>query len=99
MPSTYDDTRGPENDSGWHEVKVGKPPQNEKVNVWLTIQASPRSMGMGDSFEVPEAWLDVGKWFHIHKGAKTEIYADYVTHWRYARVTGASPPETDGDAK
>lgn len=68
MPVSYDDTRGPGKVPGWRKVSSFRRPDCEKVNIWLTIHASPMSMGMGDSFEVPEAWRINGKWFHIHKG-------------------------------
>jgi hypothetical protein len=87
MPDTYDDTRVPGKDSGWKKIQNFKLPDLEKVNIWLTIWASPRSMGMGDAFEVPDAWRLNGKWFHVHNGKDTEIYADYVTHWRPVRTS------------
>lgn len=93
MPSSYDDTRGPEFDSGWLNTSDFDRPDREKVNVWLTIYPSPRSMGMGDAYEVPEAWRQDGKWFHVHDGKEAELYSDYVTHWRPVRETAGSPPE------
>lgn len=68
-------------------------PDGEKVNIWMTIYPSPRSMGMGDAYEVSEAWRENGIWFHVHRGKKAELYDDYVTHWRPVRLVNASPPE------
>lgn len=37
-----------------------------KVDLWLEIGASPRSMGFSDSFRVPDCWFDekLGGWVH-----------------------------------
>jgi hypothetical protein len=93
MPASYDDTRGPENDKGWKPAGRYKGADRELVNIWLTVYASPRSMGMSDAYEVPEAWRQNGKWFHVHNGKEMEIFNDYVTHYRPVRDVNASPPE------
>lgn len=97
MPEQYDDTRGPGKSPGWRKISSFSLPDRQKINVWLTIYPSPLSMGMGDAFEVPEAWRENGKWFHVHKGRSMEIRGNYVTHWRPVRDTNGSSPETVSD--
>jgi hypothetical protein len=55
-----------------------------KVDLWLQIPASPRSMGMADSFRVPDCWRHIvsGKWVHDHRGEEKEICQEYITHWK-----------------
>lgn len=53
----------------------------EEVDIWMEVYASPRSMGLADSFRVVDAWRLRGKWFHMHNGKMEELYADYITHW------------------
>lgn len=65
----------------WKPIK-GAPRDGTVIDLWLSVHASPRSMGMSDEFGVPDAWFEDGKWVHIYKGKPTELYTDYVTHYR-----------------
>lgn len=53
------------------------------VDLWLTVPASPRSMGMADAWRVPDCWKrgGDGPWCHQYQGAETELAQDYITHW------------------
>jgi len=73
MSEKYDGNCGPGKGTGWRRISSFKLPDREKVNIWLTVSASPRSFGIGDAWEVPEAWRVKGKWFHIHNGKEMEI--------------------------
>lgn len=66
---------------GWFPIKTA-PRDGTVIDLWLTIHASPRSMGMGDCFGVPDAWFENGKWVHIYRGKSAELESDYITHWR-----------------
>ena len=66
----------------WRPIKTA--PQDgvwSKIDLWLHIPPSPRSMGWGDSFRVPDCWWQDGKWMHYDRGAPREIEKDYITHW------------------
>lgn len=65
----------------WKEIGEFDRPDGERVDLWLYIYASPRSMGWSDAFKVPEAWKEKGNWLHIHGGKPTKLYSDYITHW------------------
>jgi len=70
--------------SRWRPIKSFRGPTSRfgrKVDLWLSIYASPRSMGMADDFRVVDCWRKDGKWFHEFKGEETELFTDYVTHW------------------
>lgn len=70
-----------EKGAGWKSIKSA-PRDGSVIDVWLTIHPSPHSMGMGDSFGVPDAWFENGKWVHTYRGKPTELDASYITHWR-----------------
>lgn len=70
-----------EKNEGWEPIKSA-PLDGTVVDVWLEIHASPRSMGMGDSFGVPDAWFADGRWVHTYRGKPTELDRSYITHWR-----------------
>jgi hypothetical protein len=72
--------------AGWKTIKSA-PRDGAVIDVWLTISASPMSMGMSDSFGVPDAWFQDGKWVHTYRGKPTELDRHYVTHWR-SRTAG-----------
>lgn len=65
----------------WKKIESA-PRDGTIIDVWMTIYASPRSMGMADSFGVPDAWFENGKWVHTYRGKPTELERSYVTHWR-----------------
>lgn len=84
MTSLVDTTHG-----GFIEKKNGRwlkianaPRDGTIVDLWLSIYASPRSMGLSDSFGVPDAWFVDGKWVHTYRGKPTELESSYITHWR-----------------
>lgn len=62
-----------------------------RVDLWLTVPASPRSMGISDAWRVIDCWQTKdGKWWH-RDGLKgtAELYNPYVTHW----MPVPDPPE------
>lgn len=73
-----EDTRKP----AWLPVETA-PKDRTRVDLWLNIYASPRSMGLSDSFRVIEAWHENGKWVHwdSHDRKVKELYEPYITHW------------------
>lgn len=93
QPPSWLDCDGPPK-NGWKSVRRSPPADGAKVDVWVRIYASPRPMGMGDAFCSPDAWRENGAWMHMHKGQPTELFGDYVTHWRPRRPelwNGAAP--------
>lgn len=66
---------------GWKPIKSA-PRDGTIIDLWLEIYASPMSMGMSDSFGVPDAWFADGKWVHTYRGKPTELETSYITHWR-----------------
>ena len=64
-----------------NKFKAGKNPLPRRVDVWLSVHASPRSMGMSDSFRVTDAYRKNGKWCHMEGTAECELFADYITHF------------------
>lgn len=75
--SVFIDEKG----EGWLDIKTA-PRDGTVIDVWLDIHPSPRSMGLGDSFGVPDAWFEGGRWVHTIRGKPTELDAGYITHWR-----------------
>lgn len=71
----------PSGAGGWRPIESFDQPDRVKVDLWLHIYASPRSMGWADDFRVIDAWRQDGKWVHYDKGNVAELFADYVTHW------------------
>jgi hypothetical protein len=67
--------------SKWKLIRTFNKADREEVDVWLTVNPSPRSFGMGDAWRVVDVYKADGKWLHIHNGSEKEISADYVTHW------------------
>lgn len=65
----------------WIAVKDRLPADRVKVEAWIYIYASPRSFGIADADREPDCWRQDGKWVHNYKGAVTEIFSEYVTHW------------------
>lgn len=99
MPLTPDQTGSSARDSGLSDRvvrsrkratewrKIGSAPcDGSHVDLWLRISASPMSFGMGDSFRVPDAWFENGKWVHRYNGKTTELVTHYVTHWLMVRA-------------
>lgn len=65
----------------WQSIKTA-PQDGTVIDLWLDINPSPLSMGMGDSFGVPDAWFENGKWVHMYRGKPTELDRHYIKHWR-----------------
>lgn len=80
---------------GWKAISTFNRPDLQSVDVWMHVHASLRSFGMADAFEVPSAWRENGTWFHTYVGRPTELYGDYITHWRAARATAPNPSRED----
>lgn len=76
--------------AGWRPIETA-PKDGTRVDLWLSIHASPRSLGMADDFRVPEAWFRDGKWVHVYNYAITELHEPYITHW----MPIAGPPPKD----
>lgn len=68
-------------DDGWQPI-ADAPRDGTVIDVWMEIHPSPMSMGMSDSFGVPDAWFENGKWVHTYKGRPTELDSNYITLWR-----------------
>jgi hypothetical protein len=66
---------------GWFPIETA-PRDGTVIDLWMSIYASPLSMGMADSFGVPDAWFENGKWVHTFRGKPTELEKHYITHWR-----------------
>lgn len=81
----------------WIAVDESLPTEREKVDVWIDIYASPRSMGMSDASRELNVWRVGKKWFHVYEGKDAEIYSDYITHWAPSGKSpdNAPPSETD----
>jgi len=66
----------------WQPIKTFNLSDREEVDLWLHIYASPRSMGISDSFRVIDAYRKEDKWFHrVESGHEKELYSAYITHW------------------
>lgn len=65
----------------WKPIKTYRGDQFRKVDVWMTVHASPMSFGIGDAFRVPECWRRDGKWFHCDHSQERELSSHYITHW------------------
>jgi len=69
--------------SGWKPI--ARPPRNtdegNPVDLWISVWASPLSMGMADAWRIPDCWLKDGKWVHRHENEIKELEARYLTHW------------------
>ncbi len=64
---------------------ISNPPRNtdedNPVDLWIHVNPSPLSMGMGDSWRIPDCWRVGGKWVHRHKNEIKELAVHYLTHW------------------
>jgi len=85
---------GDKESTPWRQIDTFAGEDREKVDIWLHIYASPRSMGWHDGFRVIDAWRVDGKWFHYHEGREEELFLDYITHWM---PIPAPPPERAGE--
>lgn len=78
----------------WHSIT--RPPRNTSesnpVDLWIHVYASPLSMGMGDSWRIPDCWLQDRKWVHRYRNEIAELDADYLTHW----IRPPKPPKHNG---
>lgn len=64
------------------------------VTLWLSIYASPMSMGWSDAFAVADCWRESdGQWMHLFNGEPTEIRSEYVTHFALAGVEPPTGPD------
>lgn len=79
----------------WISVKDWMPEPYERVDVWMSVHASPRSMGWADEFRVPESWQRDGRWFHSHNFAEKELDASYITHWMPVPSAPAAIPSAN----
>jgi hypothetical protein len=63
-----------------------------QFDLWLTVNPSPRSFGMGDAWRVPDAYYKDGKWWHVQNAESKELVSDYITHFM-ARPIGPDGSE------
>lgn len=66
-------------DGKWRSIKSA-PRDGTIIDLWLEIYPSPMSMGIRDSFGIPDAWFADGKWVHTYHGEPAEIERNYITH-------------------
>ena len=67
--------------SPWRPISTAPKGEYREVDLWLHIEPSLRSPGMGDSFRGIDAYRKDGKWVHRFKGEEAELDAEYITHW------------------
>ena len=72
----------PSKKQGWMPIHKFKLPDRTIIDLWMDIPASPLTMGMSDSFTVPDAWCEHGSWWHTFQGKSAMLNDLYVTHWR-----------------
>ncbi len=63
--------------SAWRPIETFVGNDYERVDLWVDVWASPRSMGMADAWRATDCWRQDGKWHD--KGG--ELYQHYITHW------------------
>lgn len=61
----------------WKPIDTFDKEDGERVDLWIRIYASPRSMGLSDSFRLINAYRKNGKWFD--DGG--ELFTRYITYW------------------
>lgn len=68
---------------GWQAIEVfdGRDVL-DRVDLWMSWGASPLTMGMADSFRVPDCWKRGGSWYHHHMGKEAMLNNLYITHFR-----------------
>lgn len=85
--------------NNWRPIQSCRIRDYRKVDLWLQWGASPLTMGMADSFRLPDCWRVGKQWFHHHpslammvsgkpgEGIQTVDYTDeYDAHTRHASV-------------
>jgi len=81
----------------WRPIE--QPPRNTSesnpVDLWIAVYASPLSMGMADSWRIPDCWKVDGKWVHRHENQIKELDAHYLTHW----IRPPKPPKQGKGSK
>lgn len=69
--------------SPWRPIRTAskEPMTFSEVDLWLAFGASPLSMGMADSFRVPDCTRRDGKWGHYENLAWRALDQNIITHW------------------
>lgn len=81
---------------GWMPIETA-PRDGTKVDVWMEVYPSPRSMGWGDSFRACDVWWADGAWVRMHQGKPTELFDGYITHWMPLPAPPAQPQKGTDD--
>jgi hypothetical protein len=86
-------TKSRKNMGAWKSIREfdAERSQLDRVDLWLSVGASPSSFGMSDAWRITDAYRKpCGRWFHILKMEELELRAEYVTHYM------ERPPGPDG---
>lgn len=66
--------------SDWRSIKTA-PKDGTKIDIWMTVHASPLSFGMSDAWRIIDVYYRDEAWFHFWEGREQELNEYYITHW------------------
>lgn len=69
--------------SKWQPIETS-PKDNplNQIDIWMEITPCALSMGMGDSFRVPDCYFKDDKWYHMVGMVEKALDPQWMTHWR-----------------